>query len=217
MTIIAGLINKRENCAFFASDKESTLGHLKQSVVAGKVEQICARLGTPLLYGTAGTAAHATVFARALSTRVYEYLVESGVRFMPHEVVRHLLFRILSEDLRGSAEIQPILLNFDGRTHHILSSDALGSTGDNEPTAYATAGSGTYAALSILTNNYETDMTQAESMQLVKNAVTVASEISVGCGKGFIIWKIDSKGVVSMEHASNEAAINSGSKMATRV
>jgi 20S proteasome alpha/beta subunit len=217
MTIIAGLINKQEKCAFFASDKQSTMGYLKQSVVAGKVEQICGKLGTPLLYGTAGTAAHATVFARVLSLKVYEYLVQADVRFVPHGVLRHLLFMILSQDLKGSAEIQPILLNFDGTTHHILSSDALGSTGDNEPTAYATAGSGTYAALSILTNNYDTKMTEAESLELVKNSIAVASELSVGCGKGCIVWKIDSKGVVSMEHATNEDAIKSGSKLATRI
>ena len=199
-----------------ASDRQSSLGNMKLNVLPGKVERICEPLGLPLLYGTCGAAAHSIPFINWMNLRVYQYLCETGKRFVPHNVIRHIAFRVLCEDLRGQAEIMPILLNFDGVTHHVFSSDALGCIGEDKMSSYAAVGSGMTTALSILRNNYNESATEVESIQLIRESILMASELLSGCGGGYIIWKVDSSGVISLVEASNEKDLRSGLDSGTR-
>ncbi|MBW6451705.1 MAG: proteasome subunit beta [DPANN group archaeon] len=158
------------------ADQKSSMGYLISSKNMKKVFQVSDTIAMTI----AGTAADGQALARLLSAELKIYKMQEG------EVTLRTATMLLSTILRSAYKsyapemVQLIVSGYDKRGPHTYSIDLAG--GLEESGDYTFTGSGSLVAVGVLEDNYNKNMTQDESVDLIIRALMAARERDMASG-----------------------------------
>jgi proteasome beta subunit len=185
-TTTIGLVNQEG--VVLASERRATMGNVIAHKDVQKVYKIDENLGLT----TAGLVGDAQLLARYIKAEVELYRLKRGVKISVKSAST-LMSNILHRGggSMGFYYVGLIMGGVDSTGGHVYSLDAAGGSIRDD---YVTVGSGSYFAYGVLEDNFEKEMSEDNSVDLVIRALNAAMKRDSASGDGMAIVSITKEG-----------------------
>ena len=185
-TTTVGIMTK--NAVVLAADKQATLGHLGYDLEAQKVYKITDNIAVT----NAGSVGDSLTIIRFLRSKAKLYETDRERKITPRALTTYLS-NVLNANRYYPYSVQFIIGGIADKPQ-LFEITAFG--GVLERREFATSGSGTTLALSILDQNYKKEMTEEEGIALAVKAVNASKKRDIYTGgKSIAVMVIDGNGV----------------------
>jgi len=180
-----------EDSVVIATDRRASLGgRVVSNKNVTKVEQVHDRAALTMV----GSVGGAQSFIRTIRSEAKLYEARRGT---PMSI--NALATLASNFLRGGPffMINPILGGVDDSGPHVYSIDPMGGLSEDE---YVVTGSGMQFAMGVLEQEYESDLSHEEGIEIATKAVQSAIERDTASGNGVTIAEVTTEGVEIHSH-----------------
>ena len=185
MTTTVGIIYK--DGVVLASDQRATMGHFIACKTAQKIHMLTPFIG----FTIAGGVGDAQELIRILKSEAAIYALRRGEQ-MSVGAMNALLSNFMQQNRGMPYEVHPTIGGVDASGPRLFSMDALG--GSCEEVKFSATGSGSPAALGLIEDAYEENMSEGEAVALAERAIRTAIKRDAGSGEAVDIVVITGMG-----------------------
>lgn len=179
-TTIIGI--KCKDGVVMASEQRATMGHMIAHTNVQKVYKIADNLGMAV----AGLVGDAQLMVRFIQTEAAIYAMRKGSHMSVNAAAT-----LVANVIRQGFYIGLIVGGFDNKGAHVFSIDGAGGYIEDD---VVSIGSGSTFALGVLKTQYKSDMSMAEAIDLVIQALVAAMTNDSASGNGMIVSYINKDG-----------------------
>lgn len=179
-TTIIGI--KCKDGVVMASEQRATMGHMIAHTNVQKVYKIADNLGMAV----AGLVGDAQLMVRFIQTEAAMYAMRKGSHMSVNAAAT-----LVANVIRHGFYVGLIVGGFDNKGAHVFSIDGAGGYIEDD---VVSIGSGSTFALGVLKTQYKSDMSMAEAIDLVIQALVAAVTNDSASGNGMIVSCISKDG-----------------------